>query len=207
MNRRTLINTLGLAPLALISSKITSFDSIVAHLIKRWKKSEEYTLAVFNTMPSAEIEFRPSKEQFSFAQHFLHLAFINVTYFGVLMDSKTYKDIYALLEADFIIPPPDGIDVFQPDTLKAGPSEENAALVSRYVSQTYAYVLSSLNQLEDAQLTAGLDKEKPEYLSGHTYLDLIIRGEAHTAHHRAQAIAYLRMKGIRPPGYSINNKF
>lgn len=56
-------------------------------------------------------------------------------------------------------------------------------------------------------LTKGENKVKPEFLSGHTNLDLILRGESHTAHHRAQAIGYLRMKSIRPPGYTVNNKF
>lgn len=176
-------------------------------LIKRWKKSEEYTLAVLESMPAETIEFRPTEEQFSFAQHFLHLGFINVTYFGILVDSKTYKDFYELMEADFLIQPPDGINVFQPDSLQKRSPDENKALVQDYISKTYAYVLSSLNLVNDTDLPKGLEKEKPSYLSRHSNLDLIIRGESHTAHHRAQAIAYLRMNGIRPPGYTVNNTF
>lgn len=68
-------------------------------------------------------------------------------------------------------------------------------------------MISSLDKVSDEILTKGENKVKPEFLSGHTNLDLILRGESHTAHHRAQAIVYLRMNGIRPPKYTPYNKF
>ncbi|WP_435625796.1 DinB family protein [Flagellimonas sp.] len=207
MNRRLLLSVLGLSPLAFLSAKIPMYNPTMEILIKRWKKSEEYSLAVLEAMPAETIEFRPTEEQFSFAQHFLHLGFINVTYFGILVDSKTYKDFYALMEADFLIQPPDAINVFQPDTLQKRDPTENKEIIRNYLTKTYAYVLSSLAKVKDSDLPLGKEKEKPSYLSGHTNLDLIIRGESHTAHHRAQAIAYLRMNGIRPPGYTVNNTF
>ncbi|TAI48880.1 DinB family protein [Flagellimonas allohymeniacidonis] len=209
MNRRLLLSAIGLSPLALISAKIPTLaqDSIVETLIKRWKKSKAYTLTVFDTMPANDIEFSPSVQQLSFAQHFIHLGFINVTYIGVLVDTQTYADFYALMEADFVMQPPDGINVFQPDRLKERDAQENKARVAQYISDTFDYVITQLGNLHDAMLTQGENKEKPDYLSGHNNLDLILRGESHTAHHRAQAIAYLRANGVQPPGYTVNNKF
>ncbi|NNK76232.1 MAG: DinB family protein [Maribacter sp.] len=207
MNRRLILSLIGISPLALISLKIpTNNDPILDILIKRWKKSKEYTLAVFEAMPEDDIEYRPSNEQLSFVQHFMHLSLVNNFYMGILTDSKTYKDFYALMEADFLVSRPDEINLFQPDYLEKRGSNTNKDLVSKYVADTFDYVISSLDKINDEILTKGIHKEKPEFLSGHTNLDLILRGESHTAHHRAQAIAYLRMNGIRPPGYTSNNK-
>lgn len=207
MNRRLIISLIGLSPLALISSKIPANNSIVNILIKRWKKSKEYTMAVLEAMPEANLEFSPSKEQMSFAQHFMHLGFTNNAFIGILIDSKTYPDFDTLMEAKFFLERPDPISLFQPGNLKKRDSKKNKALVSKYVEDTFDYVILSLDKVSDEILTRGENKEKPWYLEGHSNMDLILRSESHTAHHRAQAICYLRMNGIRPPGYSRNNTF
>lgn len=207
MHRRLLVGLIGLSPLALIASKIPAQNTITEILIKRWKQSKTYTMAVLNAMPAADMEYASTKEQMTFAQHFMHLGLINNFYIGILRDSDTYPDFNALIQAPFLIERPDPINLFQPDVLEKRDPETNKTLVATYVASTFDYVLSSLEKVQDSILTQGIDKEKPEFLSGHTNLDLILRGESHTAHHRAQAIGYLRMKGIRPPGYTVNNKF
>ena len=207
MNRRLILSLIGLSPLALISSKIPTHNPIIDILIKRWKNSKEYTLAVLEAMPEDSLEFSPTKEQMSFAQHFLHLGYTNNSFIGILVDSKTYPDYDALKEAKFFIERPDPINLFQPDKLKKRDSKKNKELVADYVVDTFDYVISSLNKVSDEVLSRGENKEKPWYLEGHSNLDLILRSESHTAHHRAQAISYLRMNGIRPPGYSKNNIF
>ncbi|MEX0274250.1 MAG: hypothetical protein AB3N16_07730, partial [Flavobacteriaceae bacterium] len=95
--------------------------------------------------------------------------------------------------------------LFQPDHLQARDAKVNKKMVSEYLIKTFDYVISSLGTFTDETLKRGETKEKPWFLEGHTHLDLVLRGENHTAHHRAQAIGYLRMKGIRPPTYSKNN--
>ncbi len=206
MKRRLTLGLLGLGPLTLIAAKFPSLGNpIIDDLIKRWKKSKDYTLAVLDAMPSQELEFRPAMEQMSFAQHFMHLGFTNNSFIGILVDSKTYPDFDALMEADFFLDRPDPINLFQPDYLQKREPDENKALVANYVSNTFDYVIASLENVTNESLTYGLDKIKPWYLEGHTNLDLILRAESHTAHHRAQAVAYLRMNGVRPPGYSKFN--
>ncbi len=205
MNRRLLLNLIGLSPLALISFKIPSNNPIVRNLIKRWKSSKDYTIAVLEAMPEENFEYRPSEEQMSFAQHFLHIGFTNNSFIGILMDSETYPDFDAMMQSKFFLERPDPINLFQPDNLVKRSFKANKELVTKYVSDTFDYVISSLEKLSDEVLTEGELKVKPWYLGGHTNLDLILRSESHTAHHRAQAICYLRMNGIRPPGYSKNN--
>ncbi len=141
----------------------------------------------------------------SFAQHFIHIGYINNSFIGVLTDPKTYPDFEALRDANFFISRPDPVHLFEPDSLKKRTPTTNQKLVRDYVVKTYDFVIASLENLNDQDLILGEEKEKPWYLGGHTNLDLILRGESHTSHHRAQAILYLKMKGIIPPGYSKHN--
>ncbi len=206
MNRRLLLGLFSFSPLVLLSSKIPLMDNpIMENLIKRWKQSQKYTTAVLDTMPLDQLEFRPTPEQMSFAQHFMHIGFTNNSFIGILTDTTTYPDFEAMMKADFLLERPDPINLFQPDNLQKRLPEENKAMVLNYLNETFDFVISNLETIYDADLIKGLDKQKPWYLEGHTNLDLILRGESHTAHHRAQAVAYLRMNGIRPPGYSKNN--
>ena len=71
--------------------------------------------------------------------------------------------------------------------------------------RTFNYALSILDIIEDDFLSKGAEKPKPKFFAGHTNLDFILRGENHTVHHRAQAISYLRMNGIKPPNYAEYN--
>ncbi|MBT8178508.1 MAG: DinB family protein [Eudoraea sp.] len=206
MNRRLLLGLMGVAPLALISSKIPDNDNpLIADLIKRWKRSKEYTLAVLDAMPAESLEFSPTAEQMSFAQHFLHLGFTNNMFLGILLDTKTYPDYEALTKADFWLERPDPINLMQPDKLQQRDATVNKTLVAKYVSDTFDYAIAGISTLTDGRLAKGEQQVKPWYLEGHTNLDLILRGEGHTTHHRAQAIVYLRLKGIQPPGYSKFN--
>ncbi|MEX0273987.1 MAG: DinB family protein, partial [Flavobacteriaceae bacterium] len=108
MKRRFLLSFMGLSPLALIASKVPSTDNtFVDILIKRWKKSKDYTLAVFDAMPEDSLEYSPTGEQMSFAQHFMHLGFTNNMFIGIATDAKTYPDFNALMGADFFVERPD----------------------------------------------------------------------------------------------------
>lgn len=206
MNRRLILSVFGLSPLILAASKVPTMDNpIVEDLINRWEKSKEYTLAVLDAMPAEHLEFRPSEVQMSFAQHFMHLGYTNNVFIGILRDSKTYPDFDALMQADFFLDRPDPINLYQPDYLTKREPQTNKKLVADYLTETFDYVISSVGKITDEDLKKGRDKVKPWFLEGHTNLDLILRGESHTAHHRAQAICYLRMKEIRPPGYSKYN--
>ncbi len=206
MKRRQLLGLIGLSPFAFLASKIPVGDTTFINiLINRWKKSKLYTLKVFEAMHESDLEYSPSEAQMSFAQHFMHIGFTNNAFIGILMDSKTYPDFESMMAADFFIERPDAINLFQPDAFKSTDITANRKMVSNYLNETFDYVISSIAKLNDDYLKLGADKEKPWYLEGHTHLDLILRAENHTAHHRAQAIGYLRMKGIRPPGYSRHN--
>ena len=119
MNRRQLITFMGLSPLALISFKTPKDEQpIVRNLIKRWKQSKVYTLAVFDAMPAAMIEYSPTEDQMSFSQHFMHFSLINNFYIGILMDTKSYPDFNALIKANFLVERSDNLMKRPPETNK-----------------------------------------------------------------------------------------
>ncbi|GGD06452.1 DinB family protein [Hyunsoonleella pacifica] len=206
MKRRQLLGIIGLSPLAFISSRMpVSNAKLVDILIKRWKTSKTYTLEVFNTMPEESLEYSPTDAQMSFAQHFMHIGFTNNAFIGVLVDSKTYPDFAAMSKAAFFLERPDSVSVFYPDMFVNRDPKMIKTVVAEYLLNTFDYVISNLSNLNDDILSEGVEKEKPWFLGGHTNIDLILRAENHTAHHRAQAISYLRFKGIKPPAYSKFN--
>lgn len=74
-----------------------------------------------------------------------------------------------------------------------------------YISDSFDFVINTFLQINDEILSQGKDKHKLSFLEGHSNLDLILRGESHTAHHRAQAIVCLRMKEAVPPSFTEYN--
>jgi hypothetical protein len=46
-------------------------------LVKHWKTSGEFTLAVANTMPAENYNFRPNPEEMSFGELMAHIAAVN----------------------------------------------------------------------------------------------------------------------------------
>lgn len=207
MTRRFILNLIGLSPLVFVSATNPTENDLIKNMIKRWKGSQNYVLAIFNSMPVQQLEFSPSAEQMTFAQHFINVCFFNNAYLGILMDPVEHADFDSMLNASFIIERPDNIQIFQHSYLNKRPEIANKKIVADYISETYEFVISNLSKLNDTDLTKGLGKQKPQFLAGHTNLDLILRGESHTSHHMGQAIAYLRMNKITPPSYGQYNVY
>ncbi len=142
-------------------------------LLAHWRSEGKYTLEVLEAMPAEHFSFKPVDEQRTFAEQLQHTAEANATYF-----SSFEKDAAV----------PDG---------PASPSKES---MREYVAATFDYgesVLSSLSEddFERRDLRMRF-RSRP-----HTAQDIFLRAYVHTAHHRGQTIAYLRLKGITPPAW------
>jgi len=205
MKRRFALNILGLSPLGLFAPLKRSNTALIDIMRKRWEASKTYTIEAVKLMPAEYIEFSPSKSQMTFAQHCIHLGHINALLFGFMLDEKgsvEWKDIFG---ADYIIKQPDDISLFKHAYLKERPSEENKRIVTDYLTKTFDSAIDSFDKITDDDLSNGLEKPKPNVFQGHTNLDFILRGEMHTAHHRAQAIGYMRLKDVQPPSFAAYN--
>lgn len=206
MKRRLALNIVGLSPLGLFLPLRKSNTALVNIMRKRWEASKTYTIEVVKLMPAEYIEFSPSENQMTFAQHCIHLGFFNPLFFGFMMDEKgsvEWKDIFG---ADYIIKQPDEISLFENAYLKERPNEENKNIVIDYLVKTFDFAIQCFDKITDDDLSKGIEKPKPPGpLQGHTNLDFILRGEMHTAHHRAQAIGYMRLKDVQPPSFAEFN--
>lgn len=205
MNRRSILSMIGISPIALMSLQKAEENALVNDLKIRWERAKDYTLAVFDAMPAEYIEFSPTENQLTFAQHFIHLSFFNVLFMGLAMDKAGDSDFGSLMQRDYLMPPPDDIQIFEVDVLPERSGDDNKERVTQYIANTFDAVITKLAQVNDDYLLQGKEKPKPWFLKGHTNLDLLLRGENHTAHHRAQAIVYLRLKNAEPPGFGQYN--
>ena len=205
MKRRSILGIFGLTPFALFARQSAKDNMLVQILSKRWAHSRDYSLAVLNAMPDELIEFSPSTEQLTFVQHLIHLSFFNNLFLGFMMDDPGFQDMKTFLNAKYLLKRPDNIDLFKNSKLSDRGGAANKSLVESYIKDTFEYVLDELNKIDDDFLSKESEKNKPWFLANHTNLDFILRGENHTAHHRAQAISYLRMSEVKPPSYAKFN--
>ena len=76
ITRKTLLKTLtaGLITIPSFGKRQIEKDLLgyKAEFADAWKRSEEYTLTVFNQMPEDKLEFRYTPESFSFRTQFVH---------------------------------------------------------------------------------------------------------------------------------------
>ena len=177
MNRRHALTRLTVGGLAATPAASAAWKSSFAEQLKKdllghWKSEREYSLAVVNAMPDEGFSFRPTPEVRTFAEQAVHFGRAQAAYFSRL----------ELIEAP---QPPDGLE---PNGVKT------------YVAQSFDYVRDVLTKAGEQEF---LRRDVAFGRNGvlHTTQDLWLRAALHTAHHRGQLVAYLRMRGIEPPAW------
>jgi uncharacterized damage-inducible protein DinB len=152
-------------------------------LEKHWKTSGEFTLAVAKTMPAESYNFRPNPEEMSFGQLMAHIAAVNLN---------------ACANASGMTRPalPPKIAEWSKDTQKVDVDKDTAL----------AFLTDSFDFCNKA--VAGMTPERLDTVVGPparhlTGFEWLWAYFTHTAHHRGQAEVYLRVKGIKPPGYTF----
>ena len=155
-------------------------DSFVEH----WQDTKEYTLAVLDAMPADGFDLKPNPAQRPFGDQLRHLAVANVAYFNTFG----------------LVPVPDATLTTDRNRLDkyANPTDKDA--VRKFVSASFDYVSSVLAKLSEKDLTR---KDLMLGKAPHTATDICLRAYMHSAHHRGQAVVYLRVKGITPPAWKF----
>ncbi len=152
-----------------------------ALFLGQWETSKIYTLEIIEAMPEGSFDFKPMGVDSvrTFAQQLKHLG---VVIFG--MNSVFIKD-----EAPMA---PD------PDIENTGLSK---AEVKAFVESSFDMVTATVKGMSDEELSEEREMMfmpgKPKFTK-YEYLDFI---RDHCAHHRGQALVYLRSAGITPPIY------
>lgn len=180
MNRRTALQagtSLALFPLIPPSCSRTWLEDFSA----RWDQSTHYTLEVFRRMPTEDIGFQPIAEQRAFGRHLSHIAYWNNFYRCSISG----------------------------EALQAEPDRAQSEALEAYYKASHRDMRTLMAGLEDDQLMSREHKgrsswgEHASYWEQHSVADFLLRAFAHTAHHRAQMIVYLRLKGLEPPFYQF----
>ncbi len=143
--------------------------------IEHWKDTKEYTLAVLEAMPPDGFDSKPDPAQRTFGEQMVHLARANTGYFS----------------AFGLLPRPEPPQTADKDSAR------------KFVTVSFDYVLSVLEKLTEKDMSRrDLGGNDPRYPK-HSATDMCLRAYMHTAHHRGQAVVYLRVKGIVPPAWKF----
>jgi uncharacterized damage-inducible protein DinB len=142
--------------------------------VTAWKASKAYTIAVAEAMPAEGYSFKPTPGEFSFAEQMIHIAHANYAWFsGVMNEKRSIADVK---------------------------SEDKASVVA-YLRDTFDYCIGALGRISQEQLNQILP-----HVGGRASgsgREALLNMYVHVAHHRGQAIVYLRLKGVKPPEYEF----
>jgi uncharacterized damage-inducible protein DinB len=152
-------------------------------LLKHWKTSGEFTLAVANAMPADAYTFRPTPEEMSFGQLMAHIAM---------------ADRNACTQASGLTSPalPPAIEAWAKDSAKVDVSKDAA---TAFVKDIFDFCGKAITEMP----AANADKVVGPANRNLTGTEWLWSYFTHTAHHRGQAEVYLRLKGIKPPAYTF----
>lgn len=154
-------------------------DSFAEH----WKDTKEYSLAMLDAMPADGFTSKPDPAQRIFGDQMLHICLANLAYF------KAFNIMPA--PAELTAPPKEQLAAFHADKQK----------VRQFMVASFDWIAAVLNKMTEKDLTRTditLFRGKP-----HSGTDILFRAYMHTAHHRGQAVVYLRVKGITPPTWKF----
>lgn len=154
--------------------------------LEHWKDTREYTLAMLDAMPEEGFPSRPDPAQRTFGEQMLHLAVANTVYF----------------RGFGLLPVPEAQLTADRTKLEqyARPADKTA--VRRFVAASFDYVQAVLDKMSEKDLSRTDIKLFPS-AGPHTAIDVCLRAYMHTAHHRGQTVAYLRVRGIVPPAWKF----
>jgi uncharacterized damage-inducible protein DinB len=152
-------------------------------LLKHWKTSGEFTLAVAGAMPAESYTFRPTPEEMSFGQLMAHIAM---------------ADRNACAQASGLTAPalPPAIEAWAKDSAKVDVSKEAATALVKDIFDFCGRAITEMPAANADKVVGPPNRN----LSGTEWLWSYF---THTAHHRGQAEVYLRLKGIKPPAYAF----
>lgn len=166
--------------LTLVALALPAFSQTTVKdtLVKHWKVTGEFTLAVAKAMPAADYGFRPVPEEMSFGQVMTHIG---------AADIGTCAAVSGMQRPD------------EPAKVAAWRKDQKLDIDRDTAIEYLTLVFNFCNKAIESTSWEKLDAKV-----GNTQLTGFERFWSyftHTAHHRGQAEVYLRLKGIKPPDY------
>ncbi len=183
-NRRDFVQAtaygmIGLPLAADLTNNVKQTSSgFVSEFAPSWQRTHAYTLEVAEAMPEVDYDFRPTSNVYSFAQQMIHVQITNRGFLAVIEGSGAQPTVQ---------PRRDGrskVDIV-------------TALDRSFVTVQDAIRTVSEDVLDEVVPWGGRLYQLTE-MSKRQVVDVM---RNHLTHHRAQAVVYLRMRGVVPPPY------
>ncbi len=151
-------------------------------LVKHWKVTGDFTLAVAKKMPADSYSFRPVPEELSFSQLMIQVGGANLA---------------ACANASGMTRP--AIPAKLNQALRDEKIDADKDTVVQFLSDSFDFCNKAVASMTPEKLDALVGPENRK-MTGFEWLWAYF---THTAHHRGQAEVYLRVKGIKPPDYTF----
>ena len=148
-------------------------------LVKHWKVTGDFTMAVAEKMPADGYSFKPVPAELSFGQLMVQIAAANVGACSLASGMER-------------LPVPQELSA----ALKDEKITVDKAAATKYLRETFDYCNKAVASMTPEKLDAVVGGNRKM-----TGFDWLWAYFTHTAHHRGQAEVYLRVKGIEPPTY------
>jgi uncharacterized damage-inducible protein DinB len=173
----------ALAACALCAVSAQAQTTVKEALVKHWKTTGAFTLAVARTMPAESYNFRPNPEEMNFGQLMAHIAGVNL---NACANASGMERPALRPKISEWAKAPGKVDV----------DKETAV---QFLSDSFDFC----NQAVAAMNGSRLDTVVGPAARNLTGFEWLWAYFTHTAHHRGQAEVYLRVKGIKPPDYTF----
>jgi len=148
-------------------------------LVKHWKVTGDFTVAVAKLMPADQYGFRPVPVELSFGQLMVQIGGANLSACSTA-SGMTRPAIPAKLS----------------DALKDEKIDIDKDTAMKFLSDSFDFCNTAVASMTPEKLDAMVGGARK--MTGFEWLWAYF---THTAHHRGQAEVYLRVKGITPPPY------
>ena len=150
-------------------------------LVKHWKTSGDFTIAVAKLMPADSYGFKPVPDELTFGQVLIQVGRANLGACALASGTKRPDVAPALVEEE------------------SGKQAPDKDAILQFLSSSFDFC---------NQAVAGMTPEKLDAVVGPpnrkmTGFEWLWAYFTHTAHHRGQLEVYLRLKGIKPPDYEF----
>jgi len=172
---KNLFTTLLLAMPALAQT------SIKDALVKHWKVTTDFTIAVAKQMPAESYGFRPVPEELSFGQLMVQIGGANLNACSNASGMERPAVPQTLMDA-----------------LKDEKKDIEKGTAIQFLADSFAFCNKAVASMTPEKLDAVVGGARK--MTGFEWLWSYF---THTAHHRGQAEVYLRIKGIVPTTYTF----
>jgi hypothetical protein len=170
---------IGVALLSILAVPALAQSTIKDALVKHWKTSGDFTIAVAKLMPADSYGFKPVPDELTFGQVLIQVGRANLGACALASGSKRPDVAPALVEEE------------------SGKREADKDSIVQFLSSSFDFCNQAVAGMTPEKLDAVVGPPNRK-MTGYEWLWAYF---THTAHHRGQLEVYLRLKGIKPPDY------